>query len=225
MAAIRQFFWNVVAHLLARPVVADWLIRRAQRTPYSPIIKNGQLYMERFWLFNPYPDTGESGADRRGGFPISVRIHHIVLPDQDRHLHDHPWNARTIILRGYYDELRLEQVGGTLWDLDFDDEEEVRYRRAAGATAPLNYGQYHCISELSAGGAWTLFICGRYRGGWGFMVDGVKVPWRTYLGLPEKVVSAEDIAAASDRNFQRAVWMELLAIYGLFVALAAWNWW
>lgn len=98
---------HLLARTLARPAVADWLIRRAQRTPYSPIISEGELYMERFWLFNPYPDSGASGADRKPWrFPISIRIHHIVLPDQDRHLHDHPWNARTFILRGWYREVR-----------------------------------------------------------------------------------------------------------------------
>jgi hypothetical protein len=35
------------------------------------------------------------------------------------------------------------------------------------------------------GGATTLFITGKYRGTWGFLVDGVKVPWREYLGIGE----------------------------------------
>lgn len=84
--------WPVLARFLARPAVANWLIRRAQRRPYSPIIKSGKLYMDRWWLFNPYPDTGASGV-------------------------------------------------------------------------------------------YTLFITGPYRGTWGFLVGGVKVKWRDYLGL------------------------------------------
>lgn len=41
----------------------------------------------------------------------------------------------------------------------------------------------HRISEVSEGGVYTLFISGKWRGVWGFLVDGVKVPWKKYLGL------------------------------------------
>lgn len=159
---------NLLARQLARPAVADCLIRRAMRTPYSDIVKDGELYMRRFWLFNPYPDTGASGADRkRWQFPISIRVHHIVLPDQDRDQHDHPWHARTVILRGVYIEYRGDESHG----------------RWPGNTATLAYGEYHRIAYVSEGGVWTLFITGKYRGTWGFLVDGVKVQWRRYLGL------------------------------------------
>lgn len=161
-------FWKMIAKFLSRPAVADWLILRAARTPYSNIVKDGQLYMERYWLFNPYPDTGGSGADRpRWQFPWSIRIHHIVLPDQDRELHDHPWDARTIILGGWYVEQRLN---GT-------------HVRLTGETATLKFGEYHKITDISEGGVWTMFITGPYQGTWGFLVNGVKVKWRDYLGL------------------------------------------
>lgn len=184
--------WNIVARVVARPAVADWLIRRAQRTPYSPILKDGELYMERFWLFNAYPDTGASGADRKPWrFPISIRIHRIVLPDQDRDLHDHPWNARTFILRGHYTEVRQEVTPGTgtSW-IDGDHMGEAVYTRLAGDTAALKFGEYHRITEVSPGGVWTLFVTGKNRGTWGFLVDGVKVQWRRYLGLENAVASS-----------------------------------
>lgn len=168
---------KILAKFLARPAVADWLIRRAFQRPYSPIIKDGVLYMDRYWLFNPYPDTGGSGADRpRWQFPISIRIHHIMQPDQDRDLHDHPWNARTVILRGWYVEQRQ---GEQIW-------EDRHIERMQGDTATLKYGEYHRITEISEGGVWTLFITGKYRGTWGFLVNGVKVQWRKYLGLEAK---------------------------------------
>jgi hypothetical protein len=202
-----SIIWNTIAHIVAKPAVADWLIRRALRTPYSPIIKGGRLYMDRYWLFNAYPDTGESGADRkRWRFPISVRVHHIMLPDQDRDLHDHPWNARTILLRGGYVE---EREGQSI-------------TRLTGDTAPLRFGEYHRITQLTPGGAWTLFITGRYRGTWGFKVNGAKVPWREYLGLPPK---REPEAYAFDHNARRATLIDLAIIYGIFISLAVWNWW
>lgn len=173
--------WKLIARLLAKPSVANWLIKRAQRTPYSPIVKDGVLYMDRWWLFNPYPNTGGSGADRpRWQFPISIRIHHIVQPDQDRHLHDHPWNARTVILGGWYIEERIERPGVVVGDFQ---QYRLEHARCTGDTAKLAYGEYHRITNLSEGGVYTMFITGPYRGTWGFLVDGVKVQWRKYLGI------------------------------------------
>ncbi len=140
--------------------------------------------MDRFWLFNAYPDTGGSGADRpRWQFPISIRIHHIVMPDMDRHLHDHPWHARTIILRGGYVEQRIMRPYKAIWDFS---RLMVDIERNTGDTTSLRYGEFHRITEIAPGGAWTMFITGKYRGTWGFDVDGIKVQWRKYLGLEIK---------------------------------------
>lgn len=216
-----SLIWNLIARVTARPAVADWLIRRALRRPYSPIIKDGDLYMDRYWLFNPYPDTGASGSDRkRWQFPISIRIHHIMLPDQDRDMHDHPWNARTVILRGWYREDRLEQPYKALWDFT---KIESTHMREAGDTAVLGFGEYHRITEISDGGVWTMFITGKYRGSWGFNVNGVKVPWRTYIGIPEKVVPLAP--AEPDHNARRQAWKHIFLAYAFFIGLAVLTWW
>lgn len=158
--------WKLIAKVCAKPVVANWLVNRAMKTPYVHIYgKDGETYMERYWLFNPYPYPEEK---RENWFPISIRIHHIMRKDEDRELHDHPWNARTIILQGGYIEVR---------------EGDKEYVRLSGDTAKLKYGEYHRIVFVPSGGTWTLFITGKYRGTWGFLVDGVKVQWRQYLGL------------------------------------------
>lgn len=181
-------FWHLVAKALARPAVVDWLINRAQRTPYQHITSSdGQdIYMGRWWLLNAY--CRETRKRAMQWFPWSIRIHHIMRPDDDRDLHDHPWNARTIILRGWYTEQRL---------LDHEDPSlrglnvpagalATEYiTRRAGDTARLLHGEYHRIDEISPGGVFTLFITSRWRGDWGFLVDGVKVPWRTYTGTDD----------------------------------------
>lgn len=162
-----ELLWKLFAWGVSRRPVANYLIKRAQRTPYTNIYgKDGVLYMARWWLFNPHPEAYSPETARR--FPISARIHHIAREDDDRHLHDHPWNARTVILRGGYDEIR---------------EDGLTYHRSVGSTARLNFGEYHRISSINNGGAYTLFISGQYQGTWGFKVDGVKIPWRKYLGL------------------------------------------
>ncbi len=162
---IPTFAWKTLAAIASRPAVARWLLRRAMRTPYRHIIKNGECYMERYWLFNPYDN--ETRQARWPWCPVSVRIHVIRKPDEDRHLHDHPWDARTFILRGWYLE---ERHGHTFQRM-----------RHPGFTGPIGVGLYHRITEVSRDGAVTLFITGRERGEWGYLVDGRKVPWHQYL--------------------------------------------
>ncbi len=173
--------WKIIAFILARPAVANWLITQAQKTPYTHIYKNGKPYMERYWLFNPYyVGKADQEASKYPWFPWNIRLHWIRQTDQDKHMHDHPWNARTIILRGGYVEERQDIAA-----LASGESGDKRFSipRPAGSTARIRYGMYHRITHLQAGGAWTLFISGPYQGTWGFLVDGAKVQWRKYLGL------------------------------------------
>jgi len=163
-----DLFWRGVASIVSRPAVADWLIRRSKRTVYRPIPEDGS-YMERWWLFNPYEEYDGIEIKEWDWLP-SIRIHHIKRKDRDRHFHDHPWDARTIILKNFYDEVRLEVNGGK----DF-------YVRSAGDTTTLKFGEFHRITYVPPEGVWTLFITWKYRGVWGFLVDGVKIPWCEYL--------------------------------------------
>lgn len=167
LQALNTKIWRGIADIISTEIVGDWLIRRAMRTPYTHIYsKDGiDIYMGRWWLFNPYPASGEAKRFGWGWLP-SVRIHHIMHEDQDHHLHDHPWNARTIVLAGWY----VEQRGISAY-----------YNRYEGYTGRLLYGQYHRITRVPETGVWTLFITWKQRGDWGFNVDGVKVPWRDYL--------------------------------------------
>lgn len=189
MKHVTDFLWRVIAWIVSRELVADWLIERAQRTPYTPITgPDGSLYMGRWWLFNPYPhDETLRGKGLRGKLP-SGRIHHICRPDTDRHCHDHPWPARTLILRrGYKEERLVDQVPtGVTWSPVWTVDGILRagFVRERGYTGKLEFGEYHRISEVPEGGAWTLFITWPYIGTWGFLVDGIKVPWREYLGVP-----------------------------------------
>lgn len=187
---MRNLLWRLFALIVTRPAVTDWLIARAQRTPYFHITgPDGSLYMGRWWLFNPYSPK-QDGEGRRWRWLPSVRIHHIMRPDSDRHLHDHPWNARTIVLRGWYEEERIRDAVTVDEFLDrlragYDmDAKQARcdFLRQRGYTGRLLFGQYHRIRAVSEGGVWTMFWTWRKQGTWGFDVDGVKVPWREYLG-------------------------------------------
>lgn len=171
---MRELLWRAIAFVVSRKPIADYLIERSKKTPYFHL----EGYMNRWWLFNAYsPDKEKDSAERYkrkwpSWFP-SIRIHHILREDRGRHLHDHPWNARTIILKGWYTERRL--IEGK-----WGDKHIVESNRTKGQTARILFGQYHSIDEVSPGGVYTLFFTWKYGGTWGFLVDGKKVPWREY---------------------------------------------
>ena len=157
--------WAFISWFVSRERVRDYLIKRAMRTPYSHL----PGYMDRYWLFNAYDKVNGNEVTPIKWLP-SIRIHHILRRDDDRHMHDHPWDARTIILDGHYIERRLGQEG-------------IFLIRKRGDTASLKFGEYHTITYVPDGGVWTLFITFGYKGTWGFLVDGKKVQWRDYLDI------------------------------------------
>lgn len=175
-------FWKLFAFIVSRKVVADAIIKRAQKTPYTHL----EGYMKRWWVFNPY--SSGSHAVKYRWLP-SVRIHHILREDYDRALHDHPWNARTIILRGWYNEAR-EPYG-------YYFQPRRLFTRATGSTCAIRFKEYHKITAVSNGGVWTLFITWKYRGTWGFFVDGVKIPYKEYLQLDNSIQIVKDTTQSS----------------------------
>jgi hypothetical protein len=175
---VKEILWRLFAWFVSRKRVADWLIARAQRTPYTHL----PGYMERYWLFNAYRKCDGKEVTPISWLP-SVRIHRILREDQDRHMHDHPWDARTVILRGWYIEERQHAA--------------FLFKRSVGDTTPIRFGEYHSITRVSTGGVWTMFITFGYQGTWGFKVDGVKVPWREYMArYPKKAWAQDDREAA-----------------------------
>ena len=165
---IVEWFWQVAALIIAWRPIAEWVIKRAQRTPYSHL----DGYMMRWWLFNAYSEDSPAPI----AWLPSVRVHHILRRDLDRHLHDHPWAARSIILRGFYVEVRQPLPGRT-------------YRRTLthlkGDTVSFDCTTWHSIIDMPDEGVWTLFFTWRYEQWWGFLVNGRKVHWREYLASKE----------------------------------------
>lgn len=164
-------FWKLIARLVSMPCVADYLIRRAKKTPYQHIYHGDELYMGRWWLFNPYPwpeeDRNTSWLNKL--IPFNIRIHHIAQPDTARDMHDHPWNARTFILKGGY----------------IEHKQDGRHYRVVGDTARIKFGEFHNILKVKPN-TYTMFISGKYRGTWGFLVNGTKVQWRKYKGYEDQ---------------------------------------
>lgn len=207
---MKNLFWRVAARVLSSERVTDWLIKRATKTPYHHLASadGEELYMARYWLLNPY--DRETHKVKYSWLPWSIRLHFIYQPDKDHHMHDHPWDARTVILRGGYreqvpgDDALRDQVLANLQNdpgLDakmFTQAKTVSFseyhERLSGYTGVLKHGQVHRIDKIHEGCAVTLFITGKYKGPWGFLVAGKMVPWRKYLGLEE----TEDLVSAPD---------------------------
>lgn len=190
---MRNIVWSLIARVVSRPAVADWIIERSKRKPYYPITSRdgAEIYMDRHWLFNPYTKDadGNAGPARLSWLP-SIRVHHIMRADDDGHMHDHPWNARTIVLRGWYREERPWLVGDVVpkncTKLIFSHaDDRMELTRTTGYTGRVLFDSYHRISSVSNGGVTTLWFTWRYRGTWGFLVGSKKVPWREYLNVPK----------------------------------------
>lgn len=137
---------------------------------------------------------------------IAARLHCIYTPDLDRALHDHPWTFLSLVLRGwYYEERPVRPETATF--LNYLDPVVVRppegrpltVREAAllidppvtpvlrepsykvvrlpGSLALRRFSDRHRISQVSAGGVWTLFVTFRKRQTWGFFTPKGKIWW------------------------------------------------
>lgn len=160
---MKEWLWRKLAWVVSRKPIADYLIKRAQRTPYFHL----DGYMNRWWLFNQYSVTGEqTKIIPRWSWLPSVRVHQILREDRAEHMHDHPWDGRTIILKNWYAEVR---------------EDGKQYIMEEGDTRPIKFVEYHSINYVPVSTVYTLFITWKYQGTWGFLVDGKKVHWKQYV--------------------------------------------
>ena len=116
-------------------------------------VENGRVYLERFYLLEI--------------LGCEVVIHHILQPDSDRRLHNHPWRwSFSLILAGGYVEERQ------------DNGNRVRVRSfRRGQLNIIPRRCYHRISELLGDEVWTLFVHRRDKQPWHFSAaDGERTP-------------------------------------------------
>lgn len=149
--------------------LADILIRLLARKVYRKghiYGTDGSLYMARYGLF-----------ETRW---LSARVHHIVRPDMDRHMHDHPWAFVSIVLKGSYVEC-MPMTMDPCFAAEIDREYMRTKTRRAWSIAWRPATARHCIGRVSEGGVWTLFITGPLRQWWGFFTPADKVHWRDYI--------------------------------------------
>ena len=181
-----QIIYKALARAIAkRPRLVDWIVNRAKRTPYITIMsRDGKHeYMRRYWLFNAYQLADGTWPKRNPIMRLlpSIRIHEILRKDEDKHLHDHPFNAQSLILRGWY----LEQTENPEFESAISpNPSNPEFRnviKEAGDSYPIRFGQYHRIVGKSFEPVITLFITFGYKGTWGFKVGGRKVKYMDYF--------------------------------------------
>lgn len=131
------------------------------------------VYLKRWRIFGYLsPDDNYKGKPIKSKLPFTVRLHNFLRPDADDSLHNHPWKwAFSFVFRGCYREVRRNKNGDIFWK-----------EHKAPAFNFISGDDYHKITQLY-GDTWTLFVTGPKRSSWGFLKDGVHVPWKKYLGL------------------------------------------
>jgi hypothetical protein len=115
-----------------------------KRPPDLTIGDPAAPYLRRWYLFG-----GRSDA----AFPFNIMLHQILRDDDDRALHDHPWDNVSMVLSGKIRDVRFD--GYT--DLSAGD---TLYREAASPHRIM-------VSPFS-GPAWTMFVAGPKIREWGF---------------------------------------------------------
>lgn len=157
----------------------------ASKLPLRRIYVDDEPYLDRYYIAGPMPESlaelwpeNERPRARLGWLRRTWYLHRFHRPDEDRHLHNHPWSAVGLILHGSYIERRIE-LGVTL-------NAEGTRTLVPGNKQVIDPNTYHAVVELlDADGrlsneVWTLFGTGPKVQSWGYLVDGEHVPWREY---------------------------------------------
>ena len=131
----------------------NWLDRILMRfIPHFVITGgDGSAYLVRYYLIK---------------IPVfRIFLHHILRSDEDRHLHDHPWNFVSLILWNGYREERPDGV----------------HPRCPGHVVRRLRTHAHRL-ELKRP-AWTLVFSTGRKYDWGFYMDDCWVHYVTYLDM------------------------------------------
>lgn len=116
---------------------------------------NGQPYLERAMVLR----WGKNGEH-------TLFLHRFLDSDSDRGIHDHPWDSKSFILLGGYNERRLINDSGS---------EKVIIRDVKPLTFnTIRKDDFHQIILKKKVPAWTLFYHGPRVKHWGFQYYDVQ---------------------------------------------------
>lgn len=131
------------------------LVRRAlTRGPDFRIGTADSPYLDRWWL-----------VPRNRWF--NVYLHRLWRDDDDRALHDHPWDNATLVLAGGYREVVTGRA--------------PRDRLAGDLVFRSATAQHRLLLTADPGATWTLFVTGPRRRAWGFQCPQGWRPWQQFV--------------------------------------------
>lgn len=112
----------------------------------------GDNYLRRWWIVprNPF---------------ANVYLHEILHSDDDRAMHDHPWDNRTFVLEGGYIEHTPEGV----------------FERNAGDVIARKASDAHRLEIPEGGRAVSIFMTGPVMREWGFHCPQGWRHWREFV--------------------------------------------
>lgn len=172
------FVWFTVALMPdpRRQWRSNWL--RLSLAPDFIIGGRDDPYLLRWWI-----------VPRNKWF--NVYLHKILRNDNDRALHDHPWNNCSVIISGQYREMTLypqplasivemqkqwsvkEQITTWHWP-------QCTYLREVGSMVTRAAEHPHRLELVDGKPCWTLFISGSRRREWGFHTKDGWVHWKDF---------------------------------------------
>lgn len=159
--------------------ICEWLSRRL---PKRVIGRDGEVYLERYYLFGkdpPYPEdyVGKKPKARLTFLP-TVYLHHFLMSDTDEELHNHPWNGLSVILLGGYSEERRVPENC----MGFGMDTWVRREYKPWSINRIGKDDFHRV-DLYEKDCWTLFIIGEKQQSWGFWNRHTDeyTDWREFL--------------------------------------------
>jgi len=126
--------------------------------------EDSEPYLERYYLF----------SKNRRNFPFNIFLHKFLKGDPDD-VHDHPWPYATFILwGGYYEWTPYFNESGKMVN-------EVRKWRGPGHFRTCAANSYHRIELKPGKTCWTLFMPGKPKRDWGFLVNDEWVQHQQYF--------------------------------------------
>lgn len=145
---------------------------KAAKLPKRVIARDeGDVYLNRYYLLGEPGGLKYFPEDQRemrwwqkplARFPL-VYLHHFERSDEDESLHNHPWEAKALILAGGY----LEERRVLAWrrtKTGFEIDEKIC---RPGTVNRLNADTFHRVRLLQKD-CWTLIVVGKKVQTWGF---------------------------------------------------------
>lgn len=130
-----------------------WAAYHMERSPDFVIGEAPAPYLRRWWIIPR--NTG-----------CNTYLHEILRSDDDRALHDHPWDNTSMLIDGRYVE----------------HTPEGSFVREAGSIVTRRATDSHRLEILPGERALSLFITGPKLREWGFHCPKGWVHWRDFTG-------------------------------------------